>query len=73
MAEQIRMLAEDGQPTRYEDLGRQWLAAPNSEPIVVVHSPDGWAIWDGNHRTGIAHTAGLLTVPAFVGEYQETL
>jgi ParB/Sulfiredoxin domain len=45
-----------------------WLPQPSHYPIIVVKGTDGsFYLWDGNHRVGVAYTAGRKTVPAIVG------
>lgn len=36
-------------------------------PVVLVRVGNLYQPWDGRHRIGVAHEAGLRAVPAFVG------
>ena len=38
------------------------------EESFIAEGTDGrFYVWEGNHRTGIAHVLGVSTMPAFVG------
>lgn len=60
--------AEDFTPEVDKEIEASWLPEPWLEPVIVVEGADGaFYVWDGNHRIGVAFTAGLATVPAIVG------
>jgi hypothetical protein len=53
---------------RGPELSEYWLPNPEEDPVVVAEGKDGlFYIWDGNHRIGVAFSAGLVAVPAIVG------
>lgn len=59
---------EDYAPEPHEEMEYYWLPEPWGSPVIVVEGTDRrFYVWDGNHRVGVAFTAGLGFVPAIVG------
>ena len=55
----------------YKDMEKWWTKKPN-EHVIIVRGNDGkYYIWDGYHRTAIAKSHGMKSVPAFVGTSKE--
>jgi len=50
-----------------DSLESVFLEDPTRMPVVVSEEREGYVLWDGHHRTGIAHKLGFKTIPAIVG------
>jgi hypothetical protein len=63
MKDEMEMWAEEGEPTRYDDM----FDRPIMDPIILVEiNGVGW-LWDGCHRVGAASMLGQTTLQAVVG------
>jgi hypothetical protein len=59
---------EEYAPEPHEEMESYWLPVPWESPVVLVEGSNGeFYVWDGNHRVGVALTAGLRSIPALVG------
>jgi len=67
-AEEKSTWIEDHGPCQREQIEVYWLPQPWLHPVILVEGTDGgFYAWDGNHRIGVAFSAGSKTVPAIVG------
>ena len=58
----------ENEATQYFDDMCRAIQVSTIEPIFIVEGTDRrfW-VWEGNHRTGMAHVLEVSTMPAYVG------
>ena len=67
-AEEKLAWIEEYEPNPKNEFEKSWLPRPWLYLVIVAQGTDGFFyVWDGNHRIGVALTAGRKTVPDIVG------
>ena len=67
-AKERTLWIEDYAPDKDKQMEFYWLPRPWVNPVIVVEGADKlFYAWDGNHRIGVALSAGRSCVPAIVG------